>query len=455
MTDVFRPFDLVSDATRIGELQGPALVATMARISRTHPHYRDLMRREGIRPAQVTSVSDLDVFPLTDKAELVAAPERFRLEPDPARPEQYAIWDVAYTTGTALGRSTPIYQTAHDFRALTFAQRRMAEIRGMGSGGRIVNLYPITPLPHGAWLRCNHAAAAIGASVTSGMSGRRVDGYPVVRDTDEVVAITVRANPTVLWGVPSYVRRILQEVVATDGRLPSLRMIAVSGEPCGGAMRASLLRLAGEAGAETDVVVSDSMGATELQCGLVECVTGAGFHNPAPELFHLAAVDDAGIPVGDGEVGRLVLTHLDRRGTVLVRFALGDVVRFTDDACDHCGRGGGRVTHHLGRDGSFMKIRGNLVDMGALSNAVGDLPRVIEHQFIIQPPSSDSLGLEELVVRVVTDADACDEVAREVGAAVGRTANMQPLVECVDIDAIWSEGPHMKPRRIVDRRPHG
>jgi phenylacetate-coenzyme A ligase PaaK-like adenylate-forming protein len=452
----FRSFDLVEDSRSIGRFQGELVQETMRRIALRHPYYRALMSRNGIDPTTFPDVAALEDFPLTEKTHLVEDPARFLLEPDPALPEEYALWDVAYTTGTSTGRPTPMYQTAHDFRALTVAQRRMAEIRGMRPGERIVNLYPITPLPHGAWLRCNQAAAAIGASVTAGMSGRPVGGFPTVRGTEEVAALTAAADPTVLWGVPSYVRRILGAVLAADTRLPSLRMVAVSGEPCSSGMRRSLTQLAMEAGADDGFLVSDSLGASELQCGLVECVPGSGFHNPAPELFHLACVDDDGHSVTDGEPGRLILTHIDRRGTVLVRFVLGDRVTFTDEPCPRCRRGGGRVIAHHGRSGRFAKIRGNLVDLGEVSDAVSQVSSVVEHQLIIRRPADDPLGLDELILRVVTDADhEADSVVTAVQQAVEIAARMQPVVEIVGIDVIWSDGPHMKPARVVDRRTDG
>jgi phenylacetate-CoA ligase len=194
------------------------------------------------------------------------------------------------------------------------------------------------------------------------------------------------------------------------------------------------------------------MGATELQCGLVECAEGAGFHNPTPELFHLASVDGDGVPVPDGDTGRLVLTHLDRRGTVLLRFWLGDLVRFTNDPCGSCGRGGGLILQHLGRGGNFVKIRGNLVDLSGISNAVSLIPHVIEHQIVIQSPKNDPMGLDELVIRIVTDTNDPLPVTAGVQTAVTVAADMTPQVELVDLDTIWSEGPHMKPARVLDRR---
>lgn len=449
----FAEFDLWSGADHIEQLQSELVARTIRRVSVLHPYYRQLMAEGGLSPDGFDDLRSLDRFPLTDKTAFMNQPEAFRLDEDPAAPLEYVLWDIAYTAGTSSGRPTPMYQTAHDFRALMVAQRRMAEIRGMHESDRIMNLYPMTPLPHGAWLRANQAAAAIGASITNGMSGREVGGFHILAGTDAVVRRTIRADPTVLWGVPSYVRRVLESVVAGGGRLASLRMIAVSGEPCGAGMRRSLVDLSIAAGADRAVHVSDSLGATELQCGLVECVEGTGFHNPAPELFHISCVGDDGESVSDGIEGRLILTHLDRRGTVLIRFLLGDRAIVTREPCSQCGRAGGRVTTHLGRTGRLAKVRGNLVDLGAVSDALGRLPDVVEHQLVIRRPEGDPLGLDELVVRIVVDTAVVDpDVEARVGDTVALVARMQARVEVVTLDVIWDRGPDMKPPRVLDLR---
>ena len=57
----------------------------------------------------------------------------------------------------------------------------------------------------------------------------------------------------------------------------------------------------------------------------MECCPDSGYHNPAPDHFYFEIVDpDTHKPLPEGERGLSVLTHLDRRGTVLLRYALGD-----------------------------------------------------------------------------------------------------------------------------------
>ncbi|WP_298019348.1 hypothetical protein, partial [uncultured Parasphingopyxis sp.] len=47
-------------------------------------------------------------------------------------------------------------------------------------------------------------------------------------------------------------------------------------------------------------------------------------NGPLFQLAHVAVLDEHGLPVPDGEPGRLAYTHLDRAGTVLLRFLVGD-----------------------------------------------------------------------------------------------------------------------------------
>src|SRR4030067_762472 len=79
-------------------------------------------------------------------------------------------------------------------------------------------------------------------------------------------------------------------------------------------------------------------GASEIGA-LAQCREGADWHNPLPEtLYNEVVVPDTGEPLPDGERGPLAITHLDRRGTILVRYLVGDRVSLTHEPCPHCGR---------------------------------------------------------------------------------------------------------------------
>jgi phenylacetate-coenzyme A ligase PaaK-like adenylate-forming protein len=440
--------DLRKSVDEIISYQNLALSKMTKLIAQNHPHYSNKYSKLGINLANVSTLSDLESLPVTEKMELVSNPENFKLKPDRNALSEYIIWDIVYTAGTS-SSPTPIYQTSYDFRGILLAQIRMAEIRGMSNKSRIMNLYPITTHPHGAWLRANNAASALGCSITAGMSGRDFGSFELTRKTSEIVDLTIHANPTVLWGVPSYIREVLSQISRRGQKLPDLDMIAVSGEPCTMAMRKSLTELAASL-SDTEVVVSDSLGASELQCGLVECALGTGFHNPAPELFLLEALDQNGKRVSENEIGSLAITHLDRRGTVLLRYLLGDKVQITYQNCDNCGRGGGRIVAHKGREGRFTKIRGNLVNLDELLKILIVDESILEYQIEIHKQSkTDPLSLDELTVRVVP-GPTCKTT--EIGKRILAAIRINPIVEVVTRDQIWGNNSSLKATRIIDSR---
>lgn len=442
--------DLRRSIDEITSYQELALSKMVKLIAKNHPHYSKKFRELGIEISDISTLAALESLPITEKSELVLNPDNFRLKPATGAEDEYVIWDIVYSAGTS-SSPTPIYQTSYDFRGILLAQVRMAEIRGMDNRSRIMNLYPITTHPHGAWLRANNAAAALGASITAGMSGRDFGSFELTRKSAEIVNLTVDTNPTVLWGVPSYIREVLSKVASSGKKLPELNMIAVSGEPCTSAMRKSLTELA-ESVSNTAVKVSDSLGASELQCGLVECEFGSGFHNPAPELFFLEALDQNGRRVAEGEIGSLAITHLDRRGTVLLRYLLGDKVQITYKNCEDCGRGGGRIVAHKGREGRFTKIRGNLVSLDELLRVLAENTSILEFQIEIHKQSkTDSLSLDELTIRIVP-GPSCN--TSDIADQISKAIKIKPVVVVVSREEIWVNENSLKATRIIDSRDY-
>lgn len=444
------------DGTAVAAAQNTLLRSMLRLTQRAHPFYRDRWAEAGVDLDQVRIVRDLPQLPTTSKDDLAADSDRFVLrvaELDEEQASYCDLWDVVYTSGST-GRPVAIYQTAYDFFGILLLQRRMAEIRGMTKRDRIFVAYPITRQPHGAYLRANHAAVSLGAEVVNGFGGADDGDVPITSSHSEVIDRLVAASPTVLWGVPTYLRRLLQGVVYRNARLPELRMLAVSGESCSEALSAALVGRALEAGASPDVIVSNSLGASELQGGLVECTPGVGFHNPAPELFYFECVNDAGGVVPDGEVGQLCVTHLDRRGTVLFRYLLGDLVGVSHDECPNCGRFGGRIVEHRGRLGSALKIRGNFVDLRVVDDILQGCSWVHDHRIRISTDTQSGLDVLTLEVWPRPDASTDAADAADLAARVRAAINLRPIVAVQD-DVAAAPGTargQLKTRRVVDER---
>ena len=123
----------------------------------------------------------------------------------------------------------------------------------------------------------------------------------------------------------------------------SSTVCAISGEASSRAMREELRRCLCELGAQ-GTTIFDRYGSTELGA-FAQCTEEGDWHNPAPEIqFHEIVDPDTGARLPDGERGALAVTHLDRRGTVLIRFLIGDTVAIERTPCPHCGRNGDRIS---------------------------------------------------------------------------------------------------------------
>ena len=319
-------------------------------------------------PVTVRSLADLEHLPLTPKSALMADPEAFRLHCPDLPLHERALWEVNYTTGST-GDPTPLYVTTHDYQAYLFQARRVAEISGVTDRDMLANLFPLTAAPMGAFVRSASNAYASGAAIAGALTGAKLGSFPVQRSLDEAVAMVERHHATILWGVTSYVRRVIMRAAELHADFTSVRMCGVTGEASTPAMREDMrqrLRALGARG----TVIFDRYGSTELG-GLAQCREEGDWHNPAPELlFHEVVDPDTGRRLPDGERGALAITHLDRRGTTLIRYLVGDIVSLSHEPCPHCGRSGDRIVGPVIRTKDLLKVKGMLINPAVLFDAI-------------------------------------------------------------------------------------
>jgi phenylacetate-coenzyme A ligase PaaK-like adenylate-forming protein len=293
--------------------------------------------------------------------------------------------------------------------------------------------------------------AAINIPVTAAMPGREnVRRKAIVNRLDEVVAVAARSNATILWGVPSYIRRVVGRAQELGARLEKVRLVFVTGEGFGEDARTELIERLKQLGAK-DPRVSVSYGATEMQGGMIECAHGAGYHNPAPDQFYFEAVDpETHIPVGDGEEGLILLTHLDRRGTVMLRYSLGDMAKLTRARCSQCGALTERLMSVPSRVDGFVKIRGMLVNPQAIVDVLRGESALADFQAVVDRESDAPSAMDRLRLRVVApqDSDLAARITSLVRAAVGVT----PVVEFTTSEDPLLAGRGWKAQAVVDLR---
>ena len=448
LPDVLRqPWD------KVRALQDRLLRETVELAYRHHPFYSKLMRQAGLEPRHLQSCDDLVRLPPSSKEDFLADPDAFRLDPNCVPPEQGTLWKIVYTTGTTSGRPAPIYVAAQDHFGYMYAFAQRQDLIGLARTDRIANLFPLTPFPMGAYARAPDEAGAIGAAIIFANTGNAQSAYPVNRGLDEAVEAVERHRATVLWGVAGFVRRVLMRAQEKNADFASVRLAMLTGEASSVAMRDDLRRRMRALGCQDSKIVN-RYGSTEQGGTMIECQEGAGFHSGVPDqLFHEVIDPATGARLPDGATGMLAFTHLMRRGTLFLRYKVGDVVSLAHDVCPHCGRTSPRITSQPVRSGDIVKIKGALVNLQVLKSRLDHIADLDEYQIVVQPSDpSDEFSMDELLIRIAAAPrfhEALSEKVREEAAAV---TLVRPRVAIVDRDEIYNPLVAAKPRRIVDLR---
>jgi len=436
---------LFAGREEIEAAQAANLAETMARIAAGHPYYRRVLASLGLGAADFRSPQDLARLPLTRKEDYMREPEAFRIAAGDLPEEMQAVWDVMYTTGSTAGQPTPFVSTSFDFFRILELNRNMLRLRGVRPDDVIANLFPLTPRPHGAFIRTMHAAASMNLRVVAALPGNPSPSFTLGHGLDEVVDIVSRSRATILWGVPSYVRRVVVRAEETGADLRPVRLAFVTGEGLAEPARDELTAALRRVGA-ADAWVSISYGATEMQGGMVECAPGSGYHNPAPEQFHIGIADPAtGAPVEDGRPGLVTLSHLRRTGTVLLRYALGDTSVLSRSRCPHCGSWTDRLVAMPRRADRLLKIKGTLVNPDVLVQAAEGVLGGREFQFSV----ARDAGGDVLALKIAAGGGA--PLAERLAQSVKQACGITPVVQFA-AEPLADPGRAWKAKRVVDLR---
>lgn len=437
--------------------RGARLQRTLAAVAAAHPFYRERFRALKLDPRDVRTVDDLGLLPLTHKSDYIADPDAFRLRGE-ALPEDFAaeervLWDVAYTTGTTSGRPSPFYNTTHDIYAIMDQARRCNAAEGLVASDRVANLYPVANFPTGAFLSVVRSTMVLGLPVVHGLTGAAHSEFKVRNSLAEAIEKVARARPTVLWGVPSFMRKFLDEARRSGADLADVRMLITSGEPAPAGLRAEMRAHLAAMGAG-EVAIRARYACTEMQGGLVQCCEDAAAQNICPDLYHLEAVDpQSGRALPDGETGMLAITHLHRRGTVLLRYLLGDLVALSREPCPHCGRPGERVVATPRRTGNLVKCRGMLVNTDVVMEVVAAQDGVGEFQVVFRRDEAPG-AMDEMLIRIEREGtmDAAAEALRDTIVQCLRAAvSMRPSVVFEPPGTLYDES-SIKAKRVLDTR---
>ena len=272
---------------RLRERQNEQLPRMMRLCALAHPYYRRVLRERGLTADDFRTVEDLRRLPILRKREYVQDPEQFRLRLEGIAglaPEETTLAEVIYTSGSS-GKPTPFYDTVHDRFARIHHLGRVATIAGVGPHDTVMNLFPLSAVPHQGFLSAMWGAMAVGSKLLTGMTGSAYADYPVHKRMDDAIEMIERERRHSALG--HYHLRPAggaPHAQALGKDFSAVRLAMVMGEPCPPPMREDLrqrLRALGSAAP----IINNGYGFTEVQGPAIECVEEGGRHQAVPDQF--------------------------------------------------------------------------------------------------------------------------------------------------------------------------
>ena len=305
--------------------------------------YRERFDEAGVSPAAVKTLDDIRKFPFVHKEELREEQAqhpflgRFTVAP---QPEFREVHPSTGTTGTPVNT---IWST-RDVEYITEVTARTLWSIGVRPADVVQNAFA-----YGLWvagLAVHYASAKMGCLVIpigAALTERQID-------------YMVRLKSSVLIATPSYAIYLAEQLKAHNYSTSDigLRIGCFGGEP---GTEVPATRRAIENGLGIDAY--DYYGLAEIGPTFAsECTHKTGLH--WSEDLHLIEVIDPETkePVPEGEIGILVITHLERSATPMIRYWTNDLVRLDPSPCP-CGR-----THARSPGGILGRADDMIVFMG-------------------------------------------------------------------------------------------
>ena len=390
--------------------------------------YRQLYDTAHVDPREVVTLS---VLPIVTPHMLIENPSGFRAEGEkPFR--------IAASSGT-FGSPKLMFRTSQDFEISVRAQMRLMKISGIHSDDVVAIIQPFDMWGYGN----------ISLEATRRLGGLAV---PVGQASKETAYLFLKAcNVTAVDVAPS---RFL-ELTALAGecapsKRPPIRVVMLAGEPVSPENIKFLsdfwnAQIFNHYGSEE----TDGLGGT--------CASNDGFH-VFDDLFVFEIVDDLGNYVQPGEAGRLIVTSLYHRGTPLIRYHLGDLVRaHTRQQCS-CGLEWPRLDV-LGKSEDMLWLRDSVklyaYQIDSAIKAV--LPDCLNFQAVCTAVDSEDL----VTVTVHTPSDITHtDIARKLLDTLCRCSiDVEALVKLgwLQFELRFTDYPltttdRGKTRRMIDRR---
>jgi phenylacetate-CoA ligase len=360
---------------QVERLRDQRVRSIVAYAAKTVPYYRELFPREGIDHREIRSAGDLARLPLLDRELVRKQPQLFLSEARRARDS------LAFFTSGSTG--TPL-RVQHDRRSLlanlAFGERERAPVID-GTGGSFL---PSELYVGNETSALRKATAFYRQSTFMPVgSGRRF--VSVRTPIEEVAALTRAEQPDLLVGYGGWIHLFFKTVAARGIEIhpPKMVMYVAEALPHGGREQ-----IEGSFGIP---VMSRYSAAEAFKIGFY-CGRRTGFHLHE-DVTHLRVVAADGANLGPGEVGRLIISNLVNRGSVLLNYPVGDLGSISSQPCP-CGLTFKLLSELEGRVEDIMPLPdGRFVHPRAVWQVLQGDPDLLQYQLTQYEPDRFDLRL--------------------------------------------------------------
>jgi len=375
----------------IREIQDNRLREHLAYCRDYSPYYRKVLNNAKTDCESVT-LDQLSRLPFTEKS-FIENHNNDLCAVSPAK-----IVDIVLSSGTT-GNPIRMMYTDYDLQRLAYNEEK--SFAGCGITADDIVLLTCT------MDRCFVAGLAYFLGVRSLGAAAIRNGLSSLESHAEIIR---RMNPTVIVGVPIFLRKLglyLQETGTDPGKTTVSRLVCI-GEPLRD-RHLELLEIGADLQGIWQAVVFSSYASSEIVTTFCECTARQGGHLH-PDLAIVEIIDENNAVLPPGTIGEVVVTPVAVEGMPLIRFKTGDVSFLIDEPCS-CGRFSSRLGPILGRRNQMMKVRGTSLYPQALYSALEKIEMIDEYYITVTKESelSDSITIHA----AVTDSSCTAEMIRQ------------------------------------------
>jgi phenylacetate-CoA ligase len=378
------------------------------------PYYRRLFDSSGIKPADIRSLADLSLIPVTTKETLQQTPR----EELCAAGVRFSRLIERRTSGTT-GRPLTIFLSRKEKEAQDMVQARAMLENGLRLTDRRAVFVSPWQIPQkqywfqqlGIW---------------------RKNYFSIFDDIREQMPHLERLAPESLAGTPAILKLIALEKVRRGSSSLSPRTIFSTADLLDRGTRELLESI-------FQVKVVDLYGSLEFGYLAWECPQGRGYH------LNMESVVTEFLPHGgdcSGQAREVVCTSLLGYAMPLIRYRLGDLCSPGRDPCP-CGRGLPLINLIEGRTNDVLRLPGGrVVTPQALANAMVEFGGMIQQFRIVQEHE------EHVRVKLIKGRDFGADTVHLIEKALSEILGPDARIETQVVASIERD-PRGKQRAIV------